>query len=126
MEYCYVKFDTTNFNARVKNSFALNSIVNGIHKVIASIFPYFNSDYDEVINNVNIWLIEFEKNTQHPNREIGIDQNNKVITKSPWRGRYAYWADINLKLSDFKRKFNAKEINEQEFEHLWNSFNLNQ
>ena len=126
MEYCYVKFDTSNFNEKVKNSVALNKVFNSINKIIATIFPDLSPDYDEVINNVDIWLIEIEKKTQHPNREIGIDQNNKVITKSPWRGRYAYWADINLKLCDFKRKFNAKEINEQEFELLWNSFNLNQ
>jgi hypothetical protein len=130
MEYCYIKFDTSNNNKKENCCIAIKRIKNTLIKAITNILPSsdpdYDEDYDEVINYAEKWLVEFEKKTEHPNREIGIDHNNKVIIKSPWAGRYAYWADVNLKLTDFKRNFNAKEINRQEFELLWNNFNINQ
>lgn len=125
MEYCYLKFDTNTNTEKSYEKIAFRAIKNSAIKILTTILPISSSDYDDEIYRVKKWLVEFEKNTEHPNREIGIGQNNNIITISPWDGRYAYWADVNLKLKDFKRQFNAIDINGQEFERLWNSFKKN-
>lgn len=130
MEYCYIKFDASINNRKENCCVALKKIKDALIKAISwlmsNIYQDNDEGYDEVVNSAEKWLVEFEKRTEQPNREIGIDQNNNVIIKSPWAGRYAYWADLNLNLSDFKQKFNATEVNKQEFDFLWNSFNLKQ
>lgn len=89
-------------------------------KIIKSIFPKANPDFDDKIHTVLIWLLEFENEEDFPNKEIGIDENNNVILKMPYKKNYGYWTDNNLKYNDFINLFNAEIINAEEFERKWN------
>lgn len=87
--------------------------------IIKFIFPKANPDFDDKIDAVFIWLLEFENEEDFPNREIGMDSNNNVILKMPYKKNYGYWTDNNLKYKDFVSLFNVEIINENEFLKKW-------
>jgi hypothetical protein len=90
--------------------------------LLTSFIPLANPDFEEEIDNVKQWLIEFENDNQYPNREIGLDILEHPIMIMPWRKNYGYWIDNNLLLKGFKSHFNAVEITKEEFENYWNKF----
>jgi len=90
--------------------------------LLISFIPSGNPTFEEEIDNVKQWLIEFKDGNQCPNREIGLDILQQPIMIMPWRRNYGYWIDNNLLLKDFKSLFNAVEITKVEFEKHWNRF----
>ena len=90
--------------------------------LLISFIPAGNPNFDEEIENVKQWLIEFKDGNQYPNREIGLDVLQQPIMIMPWRKNYGYWIDNNILLKDFKALFNAIEITEGEFEKHWTQF----
>jgi hypothetical protein len=90
--------------------------------LLISFIPAGNPNFDEEIDNVEQWLIEFKNENQYPNREIGLDILQQPIMIMPWRKNYGYWIDNNLLLNDFKSHFNAVKISKEEFEKHWNQF----
>lgn len=77
-----------------------------------------NSDYDIKINDVKIWLIEFDENDV-PIREIGLDENNEAILKMPYEKNYGFWTDNELLYDDFINRFSAVSIDSITFESKW-------
>jgi hypothetical protein len=81
--------------------------------------PKANPDYDDKINLVNYWLLEFEDKETIPNREIGLGVNEVVVVKMPYKNNYGYWVDNSLTFNDFKNSFEAVEITGEYFEEKW-------
>jgi hypothetical protein len=44
-----------------------------------------NPDFDDIIQHVKYWLIECNTETGIPDREIGLDKDNLVILKMPYK-----------------------------------------
>lgn len=90
-------------------------------KFLSTIIPKANPDFENQIQNINIWLIEFDENGI-PEREIGLDKDEKTVMIMPWKDNYGYWTDNNFKLQDFKNGFKYSEIDNEYFESRWNYF----
>ena len=73
-------------------------------KFLSTIIPKANPDFENQIQNINIWLIEFDENGI-TEREIGLDKDEKTVMIMPWKDNYGYWTDNNFKLQDFKKWF---------------------
>ena len=119
MNSTYIKF--TDPDTRIKRS--KQSWWQRITKtLLISFIPSGNPTFDEEIENVKQWLIEFKDGNQYPNREIGLDIFQQPIMIMPWRRNYGYWIDNNLLLKDFQLLFDSVEITKDEFEKLWTQF----
>jgi hypothetical protein len=81
-----------------------------------------NPDYDPLIDNVAIWLLEIDNDDKRPNREIGIDKNGKPILIMPWRDNYGYWCDNEITYDYFKENFKAVDIDKIDFNTQWDTF----
>jgi hypothetical protein len=87
--------------------------------ILYRIFPIANPDFDKKIDDVRIWLLEFDSNNGTPTREIGLDANEQVIAKMPYNENYGYWTDNNMTLKDFSNQFQVIEISQDFFEQKW-------
>lgn len=94
-------------------------IKKSIRFFLGIIIPKANPDYDDKINLVNYWLLEFEDKETIPNREIGLGVNDVVVVKMPYKNNYGYWVDNSLTFNDFKNSFEAVEITGEYFEEKW-------
>jgi hypothetical protein len=90
--------------------------------ILTSVIPIANPDFENKIENVVSWLIEFENDSYYPNREIGLDEFEKPIMIMPWGKNYGYWTDNNLVMEDFRKHFETVDITREEFEKYWKSF----
>ncbi len=119
MKSIYIKFSAPTFQEKKERR-------NLFKRLLKIAIPYFipvgNPIFDDKINEVKEWLIEFENGKNYPNREIGINILHDPIMIMPWRKNYGYWIDNNLLLEDFKSAFKAVEISEEEFEENWMKF----
>jgi hypothetical protein len=110
----------------VKNEPNPNSVLDKFWEFVTNfmrkILPKANPDYDDLIDNVETWLIEFDKESRFPDREIGIDENGNVLMIMPDEKNYGYWTDNNLKLEDFEVNFNTEKIGKEKFDTIWENF----
>lgn len=80
-----------------------------------------NPDFEEALDFVAEWLIEYDDVEFHQAvREIGFDTNNNLIVKLPDERNYGYWSDLDCDMNFFK-KFNYQLITKETFDFLWNS-----
>jgi hypothetical protein len=123
MKYEYIKFSlpvskVSGGNGLIFIRFCMRFIV----KVMYLIFPVAKIDFEGLINKVNFWLLEIDRHTELPNREIGLDENGKVLVAMPLGKNYGYWTDNNMTIKDLKSQFKVEKCEENEFEKLWNDF----
>lgn len=119
MNSIYIKFtDPGSHLKQVKKSWWKRAI----QILLTSFIPVGNPNFEEKIDEVKQWLIEFKDGDKYPDREIGLDILQQPIIIMPWRRNYGYWIDNNLLLNDFRSLFNAVEISRDEFEKHWNQF----
>lgn len=95
-----------------------------IEKFLSTIIPKANPDFENEIQNINTWLIEFD-GCGIPEREIGLDNDGKTVMTMPWKDNYVYWTDNNFHLQDFINGFKYSEIKNEYFEQRWNQFDEN-
>jgi hypothetical protein len=115
----YIKFTSpSTLSQKTKETFWQKLI----RKTLSLFIPIANPDFESKIDAVSDWLIEFENGNEYPNREIGLNTSGKPIMVMPWKKNYGYWIDNNLLLKDFKSKFDAIDIAEEEFEKYWTLF----
>ena len=88
-------------------------------KILYIVFPVANPDFEKVIDQVREWYIEFDEDEPIPIREIGVDENSKVIAKMPYKNNYGYWTDNSLTYDDFLERFDTTEISQADFEDKW-------
>jgi|SRR5215203_1050068 len=98
MNSIYIKF--TDSDTRIKRSKK-----SWWKRLLISFIASGNPTFDEEIENVKQWLIDFKDGNQYRNREIGLDILQQPIMIMPWRRNYGYWIDHNLLLKDFKSLF---------------------
>ena len=89
-------------------------------KLLSYIIPKSNPDFEEKIDLVRNWYLEFEEEESEPTREIGLDADGKVIAKMPYEDNYGYWTDNNLNYFDFIERFKYSIIDKDQFEIEWN------
>lgn len=123
METVYIQFQTPKSAAKAEteNSFK-RSIKNFTTNILTKIFPVANPNFEKKINDVEYWLVECDKVSGIPQREIGLDQKGRVIMKMPYNDNYGYWTDNNLLLDDFKGHFEVSVITKEAFDQQWTSF----
>ena len=92
-----------------------------VRKFLFAILPKANPDFENKIELVNFWYLEFEDENQIPVREIGVNAKNEVVLKMPFKKNYGYWTDNLLKYDDFNRLFKITKIEEETFKKLWES-----
>lgn len=93
-------------------------LINFLSKILKLIIPNSNPDYDNLFDKVDTWLIEYDEINNYTNREIGLDLDNTVILKSPYKENLGLWTDEDLSFEDYK-KFNISKIDSTEFEKFW-------
>ena len=97
----------------------------GAKKMIRSFFewilPKANPDFENKIQLVIFWLIEFPGEDAMPVREIGLNDAGDVIVKMPDESNFGYWVDNNLTFRDFKKLFQIEYVTAEYFEKLWKS-----
>ncbi|MGG5487101.1 hypothetical protein [Gaetbulibacter sp. PBL-D1] len=98
------------------------NIKKAIIGILSSIIPKGNPDFENKIGLVETWIVEFENETEIPEREIGMDKDGRIIVKMPFKNNYGYWTDNNLLLPDFKKHFETTEISQDSFENYWSLF----
>jgi hypothetical protein len=120
MRKIYIKFEApgTTKKLRLKNSFTKSVI-----RILSKFLPAANPDFDQKIDDVKFWLVEWDSETGIPEREVGLDGDSRVIMKMPFKNNYGYWTDNNLRLSDFRELFKVSEISMESFEEQWRLFN---
>lgn len=91
----------------------------GIRFFLELIIPKANPDYEKKIDSVVYWLLEFESKRSTPEREIGLDSNEEVIVKMPYKNNYGYWVDNSLTLEGFQKTFKVEEITKEYFDEKW-------
>lgn len=91
-------------------------------KVLTTILPKANPDFEDKIDDVDEWLVEINEETETPEREIGINHRGRTIMIMPFGKNYGYWTDNNLKLNDFVEIFNAARIADKEFNDRWDKY----
>jgi hypothetical protein len=121
MDNVYIKFNDPSPQTKRRKE---NTIKRIFKMALISFIPRGNVNFDDKIDNVAHWLIEFENTKQYPNREIGLDISHQPIMIMPWGRNYGYWIDNNLLLNDFKSNFEVIEITKEEFENYWQQFLL--
>jgi hypothetical protein len=113
----------------MNESFTLSSGGNGntlfrnfISKVASFFLPKANPDFDELIENVKVWLLEFESETDPPVREIGLDSNGDILMIMPWRNNYGFWTDNQMSYLEFKKRFQTEDVSSVDFKMAWGNF----
>lgn len=114
----YIKVELEKREGQRKYNFFQKLII----KIAYSIFPKANPDFEKEIDLVFIWYLEFDDTKKAPIRELGLDNDGKVIAKMPYKDNYGYWTDNNLNYDDFLNTFKTQEISKEEFEMKWSSF----
>ena len=110
----------TESNKEIKEGFLERTLSLILDKILNFLLPKANPDFEDKINLVKTWLLEFENNNSIPEREIGLDEKGSVLVKMPYKNNYGYWVDNNLTFKDFENKFNLKIIDKDKFESKWN------
>lgn len=87
--------------------------------LLTSIFSEANPDFEDRIDSVAVWLLEFTDETNPPTREIGLDRDSRVILKMPDERNSGYWTDNILTLDDFRKHFQVEMISSETFERDW-------
>jgi hypothetical protein len=90
-----------------------------IRAFLELIIPKSNPDFDKKMQSVVFWLIEFENALSIPCREIGLDNEKRVIVKMPFRNNYGYWIDNDLNYQDFIKDFDSESVSQDYFEQKW-------
>jgi hypothetical protein len=123
METAYIQFQSPKSATNTETESSLKrSIKNFATNILTKVFPVANPDFENKIADVEYWLVECDKVSGIPQREIGLDQQGRVIMKMPLNDNYGYWKDNNLLLEDFKEHFKTSEITKEAFEQQWTLF----
>jgi len=93
-----------------------------ISKILKTILPISNPDFENRIDDVKHWLVEFDEENI-PTREIGLDGDSEVILKMPHKKNYGFWTDNELFYDDFISRFSAVEVDRIAFDAKWNVLN---
>jgi hypothetical protein len=95
---------------------------NTLTKLLSSMLPKANPDFDGKIQDVRQWILEVDDEEGTPDREIGLDDNGNVLMIMPWRNNYGFWTDSNVRVDELAKSHKMNFVDRQEFEKLWSEF----
>jgi hypothetical protein len=87
-------------------------------RLLQSVLPAANPDLERYYDDVVTWHVEIEEGTGQPLREVGLDEQQRVLVIGPWRNNHGF-------IVDCCRTFVPTEypqISQEQFEHEWQSF----
>ncbi|MEO2070308.1 MAG: hypothetical protein ABGW99_03110 [Zunongwangia sp.] len=116
-QFSYIKFKDPRSEPVSQSSRFEKAVV----KILSTIFPKANPNFETLIKKVDSWLVEYNQIEKAVWREIGFDKNGCSIVAMPLRNNYGYWTDNNLTLDDF-REFGITEVAKEYFENEWTEF----
>src|SRR6188508_1227558 len=93
-------------------------------KVLTTIIPKANPDFDDKIRDVRQWILEVDDEEGTPEREIGLDENGKVMMIMPWRSNCGFWTDSPVQIDDLAKTHEMNFADKEEFERLWTAFEI--
>lgn len=121
MKTTYIQFEMpTEETNPPKDGWVKKVFITILAGVLTKVIPKANPDFDKEIDDVKFWLLECDEDGI-PEREIGLDKDGWVIVKMPFKENYGYWTDNNFILNDFIKRFDATEIDKEDFEMKWKS-----
>ncbi|WP_375418231.1 hypothetical protein [uncultured Hymenobacter sp.] len=122
METTYLKFnEPKSIASPIQEGVVKRAFWSIIAKIASSVLPVANPDFEDKIDDVKVWLIEFNIEG-FPTREIGLNESGLAIMIMPWRDNYGYWTDNNLVLADFRNYFETSTISHELFQTCWDLF----
>lgn len=113
----YFKFPIVKKQLKVEEK---NTLVSKILNFLFSFLPKSNPQFDNLIEFVDVWYIEYDDINDYVEREVGLNIGKEVIVKMPFKKEYGYWLDTDMKFKDFQNTFNIEIIENTEFEIKWN------
>ena len=116
-EFKYIKFKAPKSEPVSEPSRVEKVVV----KILSTILPKANPDFDKLIDQVEYWLIEYKRTEDAAWREIGFDKNAHSIVAMPLGKNYGNWTDNHLTLDDFET-FGITAITQEDFENEWTEF----
>src|SRR5690606_18438876 len=90
-------------------------------KIISTIIPKANPDFEHLLHKVDYWEIEYNKKENTTWREIGFDKFGNPIAIMPFGDNYGFWTDNQLTLDDYQ-DFEPITITADEFEKNCTAF----
>ena len=93
-------------------------------KVLTTIIPKANPDFDDKIRDVRQWILEIDDEEGTPEREIGLDEHGKVVMIMPWKNNYGFWTDSPVQIDDLAKTHEMNFVDKEEFERLWTAFEI--
>ncbi len=121
METTYIQFQAPKNATKTESSLQAHHQKKFTSNILTKVFPVANQDFANKIDDVEYWLVECDKASGIPQREIGLDKQGQVIMKMPFNDNYGYWTDNNLLLDDFNVHFKVSNITKEEFEKQWDT-----
>lgn len=116
----YIKFDIESDEVQQAGKITRSALKDFAGKIITSIIPKANPDFEHRIDEVKTWLVEFTED-DIPNREVGLNDKGEAIVIMSWGRNPGYWTDNNLTLPGFRQHFKTINISTEEFEICWNT-----
>lgn len=127
MGQVYIKFKTDDIitsSGQRTESWLKRTIENSLTKILTTIIPKANPDFDGKITNVKQWILEVDEEDGTPEREIGLDDNGKVMMIMPWKDNYGFWTDSPVQIDELAKTQETNFVDKEEFERLWTEFEL--
>ena len=94
-----------------------------LKRFLSLFIPLANPDYEQDIDLVKYWILEFENKESIPIREIGMSTDKNVLMKMPYKKNYGYWTDNQITHNYFVQNFPYKTVSEDFFISKWNLLN---
>jgi len=110
----YIKFNDKKHIRKKQSFFNI-----AIKKVLTTLLPRTNPDFEDIIGKVAIWSLEFRDDNSLPEREVGLNSKGETIVKMPFKKNIGYWVDNSLKYEDFVKIFETEAITKEQFEEQW-------
>ncbi|MBC6993506.1 hypothetical protein QWY85_16235 [Neolewinella lacunae] len=117
----YIKIDAPKGKPSPPPERLKRTMENAVVKILTTIIPKANPDFEHLLDKVDHWKIEFDKTENAAWREIGFDKDGVSIVAMPLGDNYGFWTDNQLTMDDYEN-FDPKLITKEEFDSDWTDF----
>lgn len=93
----------TNSGQPTETSWLAKTVENSLTKILTTIIPKANPDFDDKIQNVRQWILEVDEDEGTPEREIGLDDKGNVMMIMPWKDNYGFWTDSSVQVDELAK-----------------------
>lgn len=101
-----------------KSSFFADAISVLAVCLFSLIIPKTNPTIGKNLNKVKKWYVELDDKL-YVTREIGLDKNENVVFKAPYKNNLGFWVDEDTKLSDLEKFSRVEQITFKDFDSQW-------